>query len=111
MPTLSSDVSQSGSDLFKQVDFLSCVYEMVTTCTEHGVLSVESNGHCQHCDSKKDGEVLGKLYKIRQLVLKRTKYKEFFNDFNLPALLKYRWYRFYMTILGKRHIVGTGSTL
>ena len=78
-------------------------YEMVTTCTEHGVLSTESNGRCQHCDSKRDGELVGKLYKKRQLVLKKTKYKEFFNDYYLPALLKYRWHRFHMMILGKRH--------
>ena len=36
-------------------------------------------------------------------MLKRTTYKEFFNDYYLPALLKYRWHRFHMTILGKRH--------
>ena len=29
-------------------------YEVVKTCIEHGVLSAESNGHCQHCDSKRD---------------------------------------------------------
>ena len=32
-------------------------------CTEHGVLSAESNGRCQHCDSKRNGELVGKLYK------------------------------------------------
>ena len=78
-------------------------YEIVTTCTEHGVLSAESNGRCKHCGNKREGELLGKLYKRRQLVLKRTRYKEFFNDFYLPCLLKYRWHRFHMTILGKRH--------
>ena len=78
-------------------------YEVVTTCTEHGVLFREWNGRCQHCDSKRDGELVGKLYKKRQLVLKRTTYKDFFNDYYLPALLKYRWHRFHMTILGKRH--------
>eukprot|EP00534_Pseudo-nitzschia_fraudulenta_P016250 CAMPEP_0201252678 /NCGR_PEP_ID=MMETSP0852-20130820/67046_1 /ASSEMBLY_ACC=CAM_ASM_000632 /TAXON_ID=183588 /ORGANISM="Pseudo-nitzschia fraudulenta, Strain WWA7" /LENGTH=162 /DNA_ID=CAMNT_0047552413 /DNA_START=730 /DNA_END=1215 /DNA_ORIENTATION=- len=30
-------------------------YGVVTTCTEHGVLFREWNGHCQHCDSKRDG--------------------------------------------------------
>ena len=78
-------------------------YEMVTTCTEHGVLSAESNGHWQQCDSKRDGELIGKLYKKRPLVVKRTKYKEFFNEFYLSALLKYCWQRFHMMILGKRH--------
>ena len=73
-------------------------YEMVTTCTEHGVLSTESNGSCDHCDRKRDGELVGKLYKKRQLVLKKTKYKEFFNEFYLPALLKYRWHRFHMML-------------
>ena len=57
------------------------VYEMVTTCTEQGVLSAESNGRCHYCDSKRDGEVLGKVCEKRQLVLKRTKYKNFCNDF------------------------------
>jgi len=37
------------------------VYQMVTTCTEHGVLSAESNGRCQHCDNKREGELLGKF--------------------------------------------------
>ena len=78
-------------------------YEVVTTCTEHGVLlSAESKGHCQHCDSKREGEVLlGKLYKKRQLVVKRTKYNKFFNLYYLPALLKYCLHRFHMMILGK----------
>ena len=76
---------------------------MVTTCTKHGVLSTESNGRCQHCDNKREGELVGKLYKKRQLVLKSTKYKGFLNDFYLPALLKYRWHRFHMIILGKQH--------
>ena len=35
--------------------------------------------------------------------MKNMKYKEFFNNFYLPALLKYRWHRFHMVILGKRH--------
>ena len=70
-------------------------YEVVTTCTEHGVLSRESNGNCGQCDSKREGEMLGKLYKKRQLVLKRTKYKEFFNKYYLPSLLKYRWHCFH----------------
>ena len=51
--------------------------------------------------------MLWKLYKKRQLVLKRTKYKEFFNEFYLPSLLKYCWHRFHMMIVGKRH---TGKT-
>ena len=78
-------------------------YEIVNTCSEHGVLSPESNGRCEHCDNKREGELVGKLYKKRQLVVKKTKYKEFFNEFYLPALLKYRWHRFHMMILGKRH--------
>ena len=36
-------------------------YEVVTTCTEHGVLSADSNGRCEHFDSKREGELLGKL--------------------------------------------------
>ena len=47
-------------------------YKVVATCTEHGVLSAELNGRCQHCDSKREGELFGKLYKMRQLVVKRT---------------------------------------
>ena len=83
-------------------------YKVVTTCTEHGMVSAESNGlNCQHCDSKSNSELLGKLYQKRQLFVKGTKYKEFFNNFYLPALLKYHWHRFYMMILGKRH---TGKT-
>ena len=66
-------------------------YEMVTTCSEHGVLGAGAN-NCEQCDSKREGEMIGKLYKKRQLVLKRTKYKEFFNQDYLPALLKYRWH-------------------
>ena len=31
------------------------------------------------------------------------KYKEFFNEYYLPVLLKYRWHQFHMMILGKRH--------
>ena len=38
-------------------------YKMVTTCIEHEVLSAESNGRCQHCDGKRDGELIGKFYK------------------------------------------------
>ena len=79
------------------------LYKMVTTCTEHGVLPSKTNGRCQHCKSKRDGKLHGKLYKNRQLVLKRTKYKQFFNQYYLPALLKYPWYWFHMMILGKRH--------
>ena len=30
-------------------------------------------------------------------------YQVFFDDFYLPALLKYRWHRFHMIILGKQH--------
>ena len=86
---ISPNVSLFSSDLFKQADFLPCVFKMAKTCTEHGILSAASNGRCQHCDSKRDGELLGKLYKKRQLVLKRTKYNEFFNEFYLPALLQY----------------------
>jgi len=56
-------------------------YEVVTTCTDHGVLSAEWNGRCQHCERKREGELVGKLYKKRQLVLKRTIYKDFFNDY------------------------------
>ena len=78
-------------------------YEVVTTCTKHGVLSAESNGCCAHCDNKREGELIGKLYKKRQLVVKKTKYKEFFNEYYMPALLKYRWHRFHMMILSKRH--------
>ena len=77
-------------------------YEVVTTCSEHGVKSAKSNGHCQHYDCKREGEMIGKLYKKRQLVAKRTKYKEFFNKHYLPALLKYCWHRFHMMILGKQ---------
>ena len=45
-------------------------YEVVTTCTEHGVLSAQC---CPQCEIKRDGELVGKLYKKRQLVVKRTK--------------------------------------
>ena len=76
-------------------------YKVLPTCTEHGVLSAESNGCCQLCDSKRGGELVGKLYKKRQLVIMKTKYKVFFNDFYLPALVKYCWHRFRMMILGK----------
>ena len=49
-------------------------YKVVTTCTEHGVLSAESYGCSPHCDSKREGERLGKQYQKRQLVLERIKY-------------------------------------
>ena len=39
-------------------------YEVVSTCTEHGVLACGTNV-CVYCHSKRDGEVLGKLYKKR----------------------------------------------
>ena len=63
-------------------------YKIVTTCTEHGVLSTEPNGCCEHCDNKRQG-VIGIIYKKRQLVIKRTRYKQFFNQYYFPALLKY----------------------
>ena len=78
-------------------------YKMVTICTEHGVLPAESNGRCQHCKSKRDVKLIEKLYRKKLLVLKRTKCNEFFNQYYLPALLKYRWHGFHEMILGKRH--------
>ena len=76
-------------------------YGVVTTCTEHGVLSAKSNGRSEDCDNKREGELIGKLYKKREIVLNRTKYEEFFNKFYLPVLLEYRRHWFRMMILGK----------
>jgi len=36
------------------------IYEVVSTCMEHGVLSASSNGTCQRCDNKREGELIGK---------------------------------------------------
>ena len=67
-------------------------------------VSADSDGCCEHCDSKREGELLGKLYKKIQLIIKRNKYKDdFFNNFYLASQLKYRWHRLHMMILGKRH--------
>ena len=56
------------------------------------------------CAERKEGQSVGKFLRRKHLFLKKLPFNEFFNQYYLPTLIKYKRQRFLCIILSRTHI-------
>ena len=92
------DVEKNLTDRDPHISFH--VFEKIAKCSIHGVLK-NNISFCPMCKDETKDERKGVFSNLKQMILKKTSFHIFINDYYLPMLEKYAYHRPHYILLGK----------